>query len=144
MGESNPDEAVMVAKRERWAKPDVKKIEADLQATDEVVRSNGVRGLCPCHGARDVLEQKVNVLMRSFRDPSRLVRRMALHVFYDAVIMQSKEELKHYLEPGDEKIGEKRAMHFRSMEQRLEARAKRKLERHKKRNRTSHREWRVE
>jgi len=134
----------MVAKRERWAKPDVNQIETDLQATDEVARSHGVRGLCPCHGARDVLEQKVDVLMRSMRDPSRIVRRMALHVFYDAVIMQSKEELKHYLEPGDEKIGEKRAMHFRSMEQRLEARANRKLERHKKRNRTSHREWRVE
>ena len=132
MGESNPDEAVMVAKRERWAKPDVKKIEADLQATDEVVRSNGVRGLCPCHGARDVLEQKVNVLMRSFRDPSRLVRRMALHVFYDAVIMQSQEELKYYLEPGEEKIGEKRALGHRSMEQRLEARANRKRERRKR------------
>ena len=132
MRESNPDEAVMVAKRERWAKPDVKKIEADLQATDEVVRSNGVRGLCPCHGARDVLEQKVNVLMRSFRDPSRLVRRMALHVFYDAVIMQSKEELKYYLEAGEEKIGEKRALGHRSMEQRLEARANRKRERRKR------------
>ena len=122
----------MVAKRERWAKLDVKQIEADLQATDEIVRSHGVRGLCPCHGARDVLEQKVNVLMRSLRDPSRVVRRMALHVFDDAAILQSREELKYYLEPGDEKIGEKPALHFRSMEQRLEARANRKIERRKR------------
>jgi hypothetical protein len=120
--------------------PDVKKIEADLQATDEVVRSHGVRGLCPCHGARDVLEQKVDVLMRSLRDPSRLVRRMALHVFDDAAVMQSKEELKYYLEPGEEKIGEKR-LHFRPLERRLEARAIRKLERRKKRNRGSHRQY---
>ena len=131
----------MVAKRERWAKPDVKKIEADLQALDEVVRSRGVRGLCPCHGARDVLEQKVDVLIRSLRDPSRLVRRMALHVFDDAAIMQSKEELKYYLEPGEEKIGEKRALHFRPLERRLEARANRKFERRKKRNRTNHRQY---
>jgi hypothetical protein len=52
--------------------------------------------------------------------------------------MRSKEELEYYLEPG-EKIGEKRALPFRSMEQRLEARAKRKLERDKKHHRTSHR-----
>ncbi|HEV8135222.1 MAG TPA: hypothetical protein VGP85_11115 [Pyrinomonadaceae bacterium] len=130
----------MVAKRERWAKPDVKKIETDLQATDEVVRSHGVRGLCPCHGARDVLEQKVDVLMRSLRDPSRLVRRMALHVFDDAAVMQSNEELKYYLEPGEEKIGEKR-FHSRPLERRLEARAIRKLERRKKRNRSSHRQY---
>jgi len=132
-------EESMVAKRERWAKPDVKKIEADLQATDEILRSHGVRGLCPCHGARDVLEQKVDVLMRSLRDPSRVVRRMALHVFDDAAIMQSKEELKYYLEPGEEKIGEKRALHFRSMEQRLEARTKRKIQKRKRWKRTSHR-----
>ena len=131
----------MVAKRERWAKPDVKKIEADLQATDEILRSHGVRGLCPCHGARDVLEQKVDVLMRSLRDPSRVVRRMALHVFDDAAVMQSKEELKYYLEPGEEKIGEKRALHFRSMEQRLEARTKRKIQKRKRWKRTSHRDF---
>src|SRR6476469_10292814 len=130
----------MVAKRERWAKPDVNQIETDLQATDEVARSHGVRGLCPCHGARDVLEQKVDVLMRSMRDPSRIVRRMALHVFYDAALMQSKEELKYYVEPGEEKIGEKRA-HSRPMERRLEARANRKLERRKKRNRGGHRQY---
>ena len=129
----------MVSKRERWAKPDVKQIEADLQSTDEVTRSLGVRGLCPCHGDREVLEQKVDVLMRALRDPSRVVRLMALHVFDDAAVMQSKEELKYYLEPGEEKIGEERRLHFRSMEQRLEARAKRKLERRKKRPRTSHR-----
>ena len=127
----------MVLKRERWAKPDVKQIEAELQATDEVVRSHGVSGLCPCRGDWDVLEQKVDVLMRALRDPSRVVRRTALHVFDDAAVMQSKEELEYYLEPG-EKIGEKGALPFRSMEQRLEARAKRKLERRKKRHRPGH------
>jgi hypothetical protein len=66
---------------------------------------------------------------------------MALHVFDDAAVMQSKEELKYYLEPGEEKIGEKRALHFRPLERRLEARANRKLERRRKRNRGSHRQY---
>ena len=131
----------MVRKRERWAKPDVNKIEADLQSKDEVVRGRGVGGLCPCHCDWDLFEQKIDVLMRSLRDPSRVVRRAALHVFDDAAVMQSKEELKYYLEPGEEKIGEKPFRHFRSMEQRLEARAKRKIQKRKRRNRTSHRDW---
>jgi hypothetical protein len=54
--------------------------------------------------------------------------------------MQSNEELKYYLEPGEEKIGEKR-FHSRPLERRLEARAIRKLERRKKRNRSSHRQY---
>jgi len=130
----------VVRKRERWAKPDVNKIEADLQSKDEVVRGRGVGGLCPCHCDWDLFEQKVDVLIRSLRDPSRAVRRMALHVFADAAIMQSKEELKYYLESGEENIGEKRALHFRSMEQSLEARTKRKTQKRKRWNRTSHRD----
>lgn len=130
----------MVAKRERWAKPDVKQIEADLQATDEVVRSHGVRGLCPCYAGWDLFEEHVDVVIKSLRDPSRAVRKNALHVFEDAAIMQSKEEVKYYLEPGAEKIGAERALPFRSMERRLEARTKRKIQKGKRWNRTSHRD----
>jgi hypothetical protein len=122
----------MVLKRERWLKQDVNEIEKGLQATDEVARSRGVGGLCPCHGDWDLFEQKIDVVMQSLRDPSRVVRRAALHVFDDAAVMHSKEEQKYYLEPGDEKIGEKPTLHFRSMEQRLEARANRRIERRKR------------
>lgn len=130
----------MVLKRERWAKPDVKQMETDLQVTDQVVRSKAVGSLCPCLAGWDLFEDKVDVVIRSLRDPSRDVRRNALHVFEEAAVMQSRDVLKYYLEPGEEKIGEKPFLHFRSMEQRLEARAKRKMERRKGRNRVSHRE----
>jgi hypothetical protein len=125
----------MVAKRERWAKPDVKQIEAELQSKDEVVRSHGVSGLCPCYAGWDLFEKQVGVVIKSLRDPSRAVRRNALHVFEDAAVMQSREDLKYYLEPGQEKIGEKRALHFRPKERRLEPRANRKFKRRKSRHR---------
>jgi hypothetical protein len=128
----------MVAKRERWLKPDVNQVEEDLQVTDEAVRSRAVGGLCPCHAGWDLFEDKVDVVIQSLRDPSRAVRRSALHVLEDAAVMQSREDLKYYLKPGEEKIGEKRALHFRPMERRLEARAKRKIQRRKRRNRIRH------
>ena len=131
----------MVLKRERWSKPDVKQIEADLQVTDQVVRRKAVGSLCPCLAGWDLFEDKVDVVIRSLRDPSRDVRRNALHVLEEAAVMQSREVLKNYLEAGEEKIGEKPFLHFRSMEQRLEARAKKKRERRKRRNRTSHRDY---
>src|ERR1044071_1998499 len=129
----------MVLKRERWSKPDVKRIETDLQVTDEVLRRKAVGSLCPCLAGWDLFEDKVDVVIRSLRDPSRDGRRNALHVLEEAAFMQSREVLKYYQEPGEEKIGEKRP-HFRSLEQRLEARAKRKIERRKRRNRVIHRE----
>ena len=129
----------MVAKRERWTCPDVKQIETDLQGTDEGLRSKAVGGLCPCHAGWEVFEKKVDTVIRSLRDPSRVVRRSALHVLDDAAVMQSREDLKYYLEPVEERMDEKR--HFRPMERRLEARAKRRIERRKKRNRTSHRDY---
>ena len=129
----------MVAKRERWRDPDVKQIEADLQVTDEGLRSKAVGGLCPCHAGWELFEKKVDIVIRSLRDPSHVVRRSALHVLEDAAVMQSREDRKYYLEPVAEKMGEKR--HFRPMERRLEARAKRRIERRKKHKRTSHRDY---
>ena len=131
----------MVAKRERWLHPDVKQIEADLQVTDEGLRSKAVGGLCPCHAGWELFEKKVDTVMRSLRDPSRVVRRSALHVLEDAAVMQSREDLKYYLEPVEQRMSEKRALHFRPMERRLEARTKRKIERRKKRKRTSHSDY---
>jgi hypothetical protein len=131
----------MVAKREGWSAPDVKQIEEDLQVTDEGLRSKAVGGLCPCHAGWELFEKKVDTVIRSLRDPSHVVRRSALHVLEDAAVMQAREDLKYYLEPVEERMGEKRASPFRPMERRLEARARRRAERRKKRNRTSHRDY---
>jgi hypothetical protein len=119
----------MGKKQARWPTPDVRPLVNELQATDEVVRGNAVRGLCPCHVGWEVFEQHVDVLIRLLRDRSDVVRAHALHVFEDAVRMQSASDLQYYIEPGEERIGEKRACHFRPMEKRLEARRNRKHER---------------
>jgi len=120
-----------MSKREaRWARPDIKDVVKDLQVADEVVRGDSVRGLCPCHAGWDAFEDHVSDVMRLLKDPSREVRRNALHVFEDAARMQSARDLSYSLEPGEEKIGEKRASaRFRSMEDRIQARRDRQIRR---------------
>jgi hypothetical protein len=125
----------MVAKRARWATSNIERRLPDLQSPDEVVRGDVARSLCPCHAGWEVFEQHVGLVFRLLRDPSHVVRAHALHVFEDAARMQATEDLRYYLEPGEEKIGEKRACHFRSMEQRLEARRSRKIRKLQRRRR---------
>jgi hypothetical protein len=120
-------EVVLVKKRAGWATPNTERLVRDLQSLDEVVRGDAVRSLCPCHAGWEGFEQHVSIVFRSLRDRSRVVRAHALHVFEDAARMQGAEDLRYYLEPGEERIGEKRACHFRSMEQRLEARRLNKI-----------------
>lgn len=123
----------MVKKRARWATSNIER--RVLQSPDEVVRGDVARSLCPCHAGREVFEQHAGLVFQLLRDPSHVVRAHALHVFEDAVRMQAAEDLRYYLEAGEEKIGEKRACHFRSMEQRLEARRNRKIRKLKTRHR---------
>src|SRR5215207_837340 len=112
----------MVAKRSRWPVPEVESLLPDLQSPDEEARGGAVRALCPCHAGWEAFEAHVGEVLRLLRDPSRAVRAHALHVFEDAARMCSAADLDYYREDGEERIGEKRAAHFRSMEQRLEAR----------------------
>ena len=112
----------MVAKRSRWAVTDVESCLPDLQSSDEEARGDAVCGLCPCHAGWDAFEAHVGEVLKKLRDPSRAVRARALHVFEDGAKMRSESDLSYYREEGEERIGEKRAQRFRSIEQRLEAR----------------------
>ena len=112
----------MAKKRDSWVAPDFERLLPDLRSSDEEARGNAVRGLCPCHVGWDSFEDHVGDVLKMLRDPSRDVRAQALHVFDDAARMQSAEELNYYHEAGEERIGEKRAMGFRSIAERLEAR----------------------
>jgi hypothetical protein len=131
---SKLDEIVMVKKRSRWASPDIESHLPDVQSPDEVVRGDFARGLCPCHAGWELFEQHVSLAFRLLRDPSHVVRAQALHVFEDAAQMMLAEELRYHLEPGEEKIGEKRCL-YRSMEQRLEARRNNKIRKLQRRRR---------
>ena len=118
----------------RWAKPDIKNLVADTQASDEDVRGEGVRSFCPCHAGWEVFEQNIRVVLRHLRDPNRAERAHALHVFEDAARMQTAADLSYYVEPGEERIGEKRACaRYRSIQERLEARRERKIRKSKRR-----------
>jgi hypothetical protein len=126
----------MVKKRASWTSPDIERLVADLQVSDEIGNGHTVRALCPCHVGWEVFEQNVGFVLRQLRHRSRVVRAHALHVFEDAATMQAAGDLRYYLEPGEEKIGEKRACsRYRSMEERLEARRDRKIRKLKRRHR---------
>jgi len=115
----------------RWARPDIKTILGNLNVSDEAVRGDAVRYLCPCHAGWELFEEHVGVLHRLLQDPSDVVRRHALHVFEDAARMQSRGDLEYCVEADEEKIGEKRTSCYRSMEQRFEARRARKISKRK-------------
>jgi hypothetical protein len=121
-----------MVKRAGSGTPENERLFADLEVSNDAVR--GVRSLCPCHAGWEVFEENVSVVLRLLRDPNHVVRAHALHVFEDAARMQATEDLQYYLEAGEERIGEKRAAGFRSMEDRLEARRNRKLRKRKKRH----------
>jgi len=115
----------------RWARPDIETILGNLNVSDEAVRGDAVRYLCPCHAGWELFEEHVGVLHRLLKDPSDVVRRHALHVFEDAARMQSRGDLEYCVEADEEKIGEKRTSCYRSMEQRFEARRARKISKRK-------------
>ena len=124
----------MGKKRARWAAPNIEQLLPDLQSPDEEARGDAVRSLCPCHAGWEAFEGHVGDVLRMLRDPSRGVRAHALHVFEDAARMQSAADLSYCLEAGEERIGEKRAARFRSIEERLEARRSRRDRRRKRRH----------
>ena len=121
----------------RWARPDIKDLVTRIQESDDGVGGDGVRSFCPCHAGWEAFEQNIRIVLRHLKNPNRLVRADALHVFEDAARMQIAEELKYYVEAGETKIGEKRASaRYRSIQERLEARRNRKISRNKWNRRT--------
>ena len=123
----------MVQKRSGRVAADVEKPLPNLESADEEARGNAVRGLCPCHAGWEVFEGHVSDVLRMLKDPSRVVRAHALHVFEDAARMQLAADLSYYLEAGEERIV--RAGHFPSIVERLKAKGGRKGRRRKRQRR---------
>lgn len=123
----------MVAKRERWAVPDMERLVPDLKSPDEVTRGGAVRALCPCHAGWEAFEEHVGDVMRATRDRSRDVRACALHVFADAARMQHEAEFDYYVREVDERLRRKRASRFRPGEGGLEARRRNKIRKRRRR-----------
>src|SRR5687767_15723861 len=90
----------------RWARPDIKDLVAGMREPGDGVPGDSVRSLCPCHAGWEVFEQNVRVVLRHLKDPDRLVRADALHVFEDAARMQISEDLSNTLGAGERRLGE--------------------------------------
>ena len=121
----------------RWVKRDLTEIAADIRAPDESVPGDAVGELCPCHVGWEPFEQHVSAVLRHLRDGDRVVRAHALHVYDDASRILGRSDLGYWLEPGEERIGEKRAQGYRSIEQRLEARKNNRIRKNKRNRRVA-------
>jgi hypothetical protein len=69
---------------------DVDTLLANLESPDELVRAKALQRLCPCHSWR-LYEQHMDVVRRSRKDPSPLVRRVATHIEREIVEIESIE-----------------------------------------------------
>ncbi|BDI28635.1 hypothetical protein CCAX7_006860 [Capsulimonas corticalis] len=57
---------------------------ADLQSPDETIRAKAIHAACPCEAGMELFEKHIDLLAGMKKDPSPLVRTVALHVFQDA------------------------------------------------------------
>lgn len=96
---------------------DIDLILLDLQSPDVGVRAKAVRSLCPCRVGATVFEQNLDVVDRLRKDSSPEVRANALHVFEDAMEMESEGLPTNPREATNEMLRTKRASRFRPDEE---------------------------
>lgn len=99
-------------RKKKGAAVDLELLLLDLQSHDETIRAKAVRSLCPCHAGWETFEQLIGVVSRLTQDSPPVVRAHALHVYEDAVKIQSLEDSAHRLEAVEEALGRKRASQF--------------------------------
>ncbi len=100
-------------KHEACAALDLDQLLRGLQSPDESIRGRAVRSLCPCHAGWTLFEQHIDLVNQLKKDPSPTVRAHALHVFQDAVEMQSNAYPTNPREVRDEMLRTRRASRFR-------------------------------
>lgn len=95
---------------------------SDLKSPDELVRARAVSSLCPCHKGWKLFEQYVHIVSRLTRDSSAAVRASALHVFDDAVLIQSIGDAEYRFQSVEDRLRKKRAPLLRSDEAEVDVR----------------------
>jgi len=66
-------------------------VEDDLYSPDENVRAKALRRLCPCHGSFEMYDKYLDVIRSMQKDESEKVRRVALHLEEDALVLESMQ-----------------------------------------------------
>jgi radical SAM superfamily enzyme len=95
---------------------------SEFQSPDESARTKAVSSVCPCRNGWELFEQHVDVVARLTKDRCRAVRARALHVFDDAVLIQSIEDAEYRFQSVEDIIRKKRAQRFRGEEAATEVR----------------------
>jgi hypothetical protein len=93
--------------RAQAGKPDLHRSMADIHSTDEAIRGQAVRNLCPCRIGWDGFQEGMEAIARMQKDRSPEVRGQALHVFEDAY-QQDREAFASEGSEGSEAIDRER------------------------------------
>jgi hypothetical protein len=106
-------------RKKKFAEVDRELLLSDLQSPDEVVRAKAVGSLCPCHNGWEVFEQHANIVSHLTKDSSPAVRASALHVFEDAIHIQSIGDAEYRFQCVEDTLRKKRAPLLRGEETEL-------------------------
>ena len=111
---------------------DIDQMIHEVESSDETVRARALRRLCPCTEPWHLFAQHRALVQRLKKDPSSVVRRIALHIFDDAARHQSGGYPTQRRQSVDEMVGKKISSRFPTDEEELR-------ERQKSRQRKAHR-----
>lgn len=95
---------------------------SEFQSPDELVRAEAIGSVCPCRNGWELFEQHVNLISRLTKDRCRLVRACALHVFHDAMLIQSIGDAEYRFQTVEDMLRKKRGPRFRSRKAEIEVR----------------------
>ena len=87
-------------------------LRSEFRSPDEHARAKAVSSVCPCRNGWEVFEQHVTTVSRLTKDSCRAVRAKALHVFDDAVLIQSIGDAEYRFQIVEDLLRKKRAQQF--------------------------------
>ena len=82
---------------------------ADLESSDEDVRTRALESLCPCRSDWELFEQHVKSISRLRKNSSREIRLRALHILSDAGRLQSLADAEYRFESVEDVLRKKRS-----------------------------------
>lgn len=128
---TRPNSNVVMRRKKICTDIDRELLLSDLKSPDELVRARAVGSLCPCHKDWELFEQYVNIVSQLTNDSSAAVRASALHVFDDAVNIQSIGDAEYRFQTVEDMLRKKRAPLLRSEGAQVEVRRSGRFKRRK-------------
>ena len=95
---------------------------SNLKSPYALVRARTVGSLCPCDKGWELFQQYAHIVSQLTKDRSAAVRASALHVFQDAVHIQSIGDAEYRFQSVEDTLRKKRGPRLRSEDTELEVR----------------------